>query len=60
MKNTKSSYQITPEEFPRIFGGILSQADFDTTKPNPRNISKIAVGIEQYLSHKKKEAANHD
>lgn len=51
---------ITPEEYPRIFAGILSQADFDPTKPNPRNISKIAGGIEQYLRYKQKEEKKND
>lgn len=64
MKKENSIYSnniaITPEEYPRIFAGILSQADFDPTKPNPRNISKIAGGIEQYLRYKQKEENRND
>lgn len=59
MKKEKNTYLnntiITPEEYPRIFAGVLSQADFDPTKPNPRNISKIAAGIEHYLRYKQKQ-----
>lgn len=59
MKKENNTYLnhviITPDEYPRIFTGTLSQADFDPTKPNPRNISKIAAGLEQYLRYKQKE-----
>lgn len=62
MKKNNTTYSnnmtITPEEYPRIFTGTLSPADFDPTKPNPRNISKIATGLEQYLRYKQKEEKN--
>ncbi len=64
MKKENNTYSnnmiVTPHEYPRIFSGTLSQADFDPTKPNPRNISKIAAGLEQYLRYKQKGEKRND
>lgn len=53
MPNKKNTYStITSREWDRIFGGVMSNSDFDTSKPNPCNITKIAIGIAQYQSYK--------
>ncbi len=60
LKLALSMYVLEVTGSATIFAGILSQADFDPTKPNPRNISKIAGGIEQYLRYKQKEEKKND
>ena len=43
---------VTPEEWPRIFGGVLTEWDFSTSAPNPGRIDKICAGIDAYLKYK--------
>lgn len=45
---------LCKEEYKLIFGGELSLADFDTTKPTPNNINKIANEINKYLQYRNK------
>ena len=33
---------------------VLSEADFDTGKPNPYRVSKTASEINEYLKHRRK------
>ena len=45
---------LEPEEYSRIYGGELSERDFDTSRPNPYNIDRTASNIRQYMKYKNK------
>lgn len=58
MNQNKSKYiekvtnVIKADELERIFGGVLSNADFSTTLPNEKRIEKIYTGIKNYLHYR--------
>ena len=56
MKQTETSNNyITPDEYPYIWFGELSESDFYTSAPNPCRIGKIATGINRYIAMKKRK-----
>ncbi len=59
MNQNKSTYiekvtdVIKAYELDRMFGGILSDADFVTSHPNKNRIKKIYSGIASYLHYRR-------
>lgn len=55
-RNTYKNRQIImPAESSRIWYGELNHCDFCTAHPNPYNIDKTDIGIQQYLAFKKRK-----
>ena len=52
MVNPKSNLTISKEEYRRMYCEI-SPADFNTFKPNPNRISRIAKEIDDYFEYKR-------
>ena len=44
---------VSPDEYSRI-SHMICLADFDTNRPNPNRINRIATEINEYLKYKHK------
>ncbi|MBQ0036839.1 MAG: hypothetical protein KBT35_07995 [Firmicutes bacterium] len=49
----------TREEFHRSYSGLITIAEFDTSKPNPYNINKIVSSL-NFTKHLEKKKTNQE